>query len=232
MKDLLLKRKRAFILYLIACFLPVVNQLMGSLGFALMLGTVQLGSMNAFYKAVLAAVLIVIVSSLLQLLSRFMRIRFMRDTLLDIRIQAFEKILGDSYTHFSKKSKEVYVSNLINDINIFEQHFFHRLLNVIFRGGVYAFSILILLFMDWKFAIGIFVLSFVVFLITKTFESKTVSLQSEVSSLNEGFMVKTGNTFNGLEILKLNNVEEKFLSQTMDAIEKVEKKKISLYGFH
>lgn len=231
MKDLLLKRKRAFILYLIACFLPVVNQLMGSLGFALMLGTVQLGSMNAFYKAVLAAVLIVIVSSLLQLLSRFMRIRFMRDTLLDIRIQAFEKILGDSYTHFSKKSKEVYVSNLINDINIFEQHFFHRLLNVIFRGGVYAFSILILLFMDWKFAIGIFVLSFVVFLITKTFESKTVSLQSEVSSLNEGFMVKTGNTFNGLEILKLNNVEEKFLSQTMDAIEKVEKKRFHFTVF-
>lgn len=231
MKELLLKRKRAFVLYLIACFLPVVNQLMGSLGFALMLGTVQLGSMNAFYKAVLAALLIVLVSSLLQLLSRFMRIRFMRDTLLDIRIQAFEKILGDSYTHFSKKSKEVYVSNLINDINIFEQHFFHRLLNVIFRGGVYAFSILILLFLDWKFALGIFALSFVVFLITKAFENKTVSLQSEVSTLNEGFIVKTGNTFNGLEILKLNNVEDKFLSQTMEAIEKVEKKRFHFTVF-
>lgn len=225
MKELLLKRKKAFILYLIACFLPVVNQLMGSLGFALLLGTVQLSSMSAFYKAVLAAVLIVVVSSLLQLLSRFMRIRFMRDTLLDIRIQAFEKILSESYTNFSKKSKEVYVSNLINDINIFEQHFFHRLLNVIFRGGVYAFSIIILLFMDWIFALSIFVISFVVFLITKKFEKKTVALQSDVSTLNEGFMVKTGNTFNGLEILKLNNVEEKFLNQTMEAIEKVERKR-------
>lgn len=225
MKELLLKRKKAFILYLIACFLPVVNQLMGSLGFALLLGTVQLQSMSAFYKAVLAAVLIVVVSSLLQLLSRFMRIRFMRDTLLDIRIQAFEKILSESYTNFSKKSKEVYVSNLINDINIFEQHFFHRLLNVIFRGGVYAFSIIILLFMDWVFALSIFAISLVVFFITKKFEKKTVALQSDVSTLNEGFMVKTGNTFNGLEILKLNNVEEKFLSQTMEAIEKVEKKR-------
>lgn len=231
MKALLLKRKKAFILYLIACFLPVVNQLMGSVGFALLLGSVQRASMSAFYNAAIAAVIIVIVSSLLQLLSRFMRIRFMRDTLLDIRIQAFDKILNDSYTHFSKKSKEVYVSNLINDINIFEQHFFHRLLNVIFRGGVYVFSILILVFLDIKFALGIFIMSLVVFLITKSFESKTVALQNDVSTLNEGFMIKTSNTFNGLEILKLNNVEDKFLDQTMQSIEQVENKRFHFTVF-
>ncbi len=225
MKELLLKRKRAFTLYVLACFLPVVNQLMGNFGFAYLIGVIEKASMTAFYGAVAIIVGIVVVSSLLQLTSRFMRIRFMRDTLLDIRMQAFDKLLNDSYAHFSKKSKEVYISNLINDINTFEQIFFLRLLNILFNGGVYVFSLLILLFFDWKFAIGICVISFVVFWIITRFEAKTVSMQERVSTLNEQFTVKASNTFNGLEILKLNNIEDKFLMQTMQAIDQVEKKR-------
>lgn len=231
MKELLMKRKKAFILYVLACFLPVVNQLMGNFGFAYLLGTIEKASMDAFYIAIAVTMGIVVLSGLFQLISRFMRIRFMRDTLLDIRIKAFEKILNYSYAHFSKKSKEVYISNLINDINIFEQNFFHRLLNVIFRGGVYVISLIILLFMDWKFAIGIFVVSFIVFWITRRFEAKTVAMQEDVSTLNEAFTVKASNTFNGLEILKLNNIEDKFLKQTIRTIDQVEKKRFHFTVF-
>ena len=231
MKELLMKRKKAFILYVLACFLPVVNQLMGNFGFAYLLGTIEKASMDAFYIAIAVTMGIVVLSGFFQLISRFMRIRFMRDTLLEIRIKAFEKILNYSYAHFSKKSKEVYISNLINDINIFEQNFFHRLLNVIFRGGVYVISLIILLFMDWKFALGIFVVSFIVFWITRRFEAKTVAMQEDVSTLNEAFTVKASNTFNGLEILKLNNIEDKFLKQTIRTIDQVEKKRFHFTVF-
>lgn len=225
MKQLLMKRKKAFAFYLLACFFPVINQLMSQLGFALMIGTVESQSMNQFTLALAVTAGIVVASSLLQLLSRFMRIRFMRDTLLDIRLEAFDKILSETVASFSKKSKEVYLSHLINDINTFEQHFFHRLLNIIFGGGVYVFSIIILMFLDFWFAIGILAVSLGVFAITKTFESKTVALQQQVSELNEQLTVKVSNTFNGLEILKLNNIEEKFLGQTFEAVDHVEKKR-------
>ncbi|GAB6107018.1 ABC transporter ATP-binding protein [Fusibacter bizertensis] len=225
MKELLFKRKKAFTIYVLACLFPVIGQLLGSLGFANLVGVIEKANMRAFYFAVLGIVGIVVVSSLLQLSSRFLRIRFMRDTLLDIRKQAFDKILNYSYAYFSKKSKEVYISNLINDINNFEQIFFHRLLNVIFNGGVYFTSLILLAFFDWKFAIAIFGVSLLVFFITKTFEGKTVSLQENVSTLNEEFTIKASNTFNGLEILKLNNIEDKFLLQTMKSIDKVEQKR-------
>lgn len=231
MKDLLLKRKKAFILYILACFFPVINQLLGNFGFAYLIGSIEKADMDHFYLAVLIAFGIVLFSSVLQLLSRFMRIGYMRDTLLDIRIQAFDKILNHSYANFSKKSKEVYISNLINDINTFEQLFFHRLLNVIFRGGVYVVSLLILSFMDIKFAAVIFAVSFLVFFITRKFENKTVAMQQDVSTLNEQFTVKAANTFNGLEILKLNNIEGKFLDQTMDTINRVEKKRFHFTVF-
>lgn len=225
MKELLLKRKKAFILYVIACFLPVIDQLSHSLGFALIVGSIEKGSIEYFSKVMIVIVILTIVGNLLYILSRFMRIRYMRDTILDVRISAFESILKNSYKNFSKKSKDVYVSNLVNDINIFEKQFFLGLINLIFRGGVYVVSVIILFCLDYKFGIGIFAISIIIFLISKKFENRTVKLQEEVSENNEKFTVDISNTFTGLEILKLNNIEEKFLNKTLKAIDKVEKKK-------
>ncbi|TAH61348.1 MAG: ABC transporter ATP-binding protein, partial [Gottschalkiaceae bacterium] len=117
-------------------------------------------------------------------------------------------------------------SNLINDINVFEQHFFHKLLNVIYFGGQYTASLIILLFLDYKFALSLFVVSIVLFFFSKSFEKKTVKLQEEVSENNEKFTTNIANTFNGLEILKLNNIEDKFLGSTLKAVDKVERKKL------
>lgn len=231
MKSLLFKRKREFVIYLIGCFLPAVNQLMGNFGFALLIGSVQARSTEILMKTTAVAVIIVVVSSLFQLLSRFMRIGYMRDTILDVRLQAFDKILAYDVHHFNKKSKDAYVSNLVNDINIFEQQFFHRLLNVIFRGGVYVLSVLILLFMDTLFAITIFVLSWVIFWLTKKFENRTVSLQEQVSAENESFTLKASNVFNGAELLKLNNVEDRFLEQTLSSVDAVERKRFKYTVF-
>lgn len=231
MKQLLFKRKKEFVIYLIGCFLPAVNQLMGNFGFALLIGSVQARSSEVLVKTIVIAVIIVVVSSLLQLLSRFMRIGFMRDTLLDVRLQAFDKILAYDVHHFNKRSKDTYVSNLVNDINIFEQQFFHRLLNVIFRGGVYVLSVAILLFLDPLFAITIFALSWVIFYLTKKFESKTISLQEQVSIENEVFTLKASNVFNGAELLKLNNVEDRFLEQTLSAVDAVERKRFKYTVF-
>lgn len=225
MKELLLKRKKAFILYVIACFLPVIDQLSHSLGFALIVGSIEKGSIEYFIKVMILIVILTIAGNLLYVLSRFMRIRYMRDTILDVRINAFESILKNSYKNFSKKSKDVYVSNLVNDINIFENQFFLKLINLIFRGSLYVISVIILFFLDYKFGIGIFAISILIFLMSKKFENKTVKLQEEVSENNEKFTVDISNTFSGLEILKLNNIEEKFLNKTLKAVDKVERKK-------
>lgn len=225
MKELLFKRKKAFILYVIACFLPVIDQLSHSLGFALIVGSIEKGSIEHFIKVMIFIVILTIAGNLLYVLSRFMRIRYMRDTILDVRVNAFESILKNSYKNFSKKSKDVYVSNLVNDINIFEKQFFLKLINLIFRGGVYVVSVIILFFLDYKFGIGVFAISIIIFLLSKKFENKTVKLQEEVSENNEKFTVDISNTFSGLEILKLNNIEEKFLNKTLKAVDKVERKK-------
>jgi ATP-binding cassette subfamily B protein len=227
LKELLLKRRTRFILYIIACFLPVLDQTLINLALSLIIGSIQIGTMEHFIRVAMFSIFIVVLGSILYIISRFMRISYMRDTLLDIRALAFDKILNLSYKEFNKKSKDTYVSNLINDINIFENNFFLHLINVIFRGGVYTVSIIIILFLDKNFAIISLIVSILLFFISKGFEKKTVKLQEEVSDNNEAFAVDMSNTFNGLEILKLNNIEDRFLTKSLQSITGLEKKKLS-----
>ncbi|MSU00966.1 ABC transporter ATP-binding protein [Tissierella pigra] len=227
MKELLMKRKSRFMMYILACFIPVLDSTLVNLVMSMIIGSIQVGTKENFIKVLWLSLGVIILGAILYIISRFMRISYMRDTLLDVRLLAFHKILNSSYKEFSKKSKDTYISNLINDINLFESNFFLQLINVIYRGGIYVVSLTIIAFLDLKFAIGAFAISIFLFLISKTFEKKTISLQEEVSEYNEDFAVNISNTFNGLEILKLNNIEDQFLSKSLKSIIGLEKKKFS-----
>lgn len=194
---------------------------------ALLIGSVEKASMEYFIKILIFSIGVVILGTALYIISRFMRISYMRDTILDVRVKAFDKILKSSYKNFSKKSKDTYISNLINDINVFENTFFLKLINFIFCGGVYVVSIIILMVLDYKFGIAMTIVSIILFFISKAFENKTVKLQEEISENNENFVVDISNTFNGLEILKLNNIEDKFLSKALKSTIGLERKKFS-----
>lgn len=231
MKELLWKRKTRFILYLVACFIPVIDHLLINLSMALLIGSVEKASMEYFIKILIFSIGVIILGTVMYMGSRFMRISYMRDTILDVRLKAFDKILKSSYKNFSKKSKDTYISNLINDINVFENTFFLKLINFIFCGGVYVVSVIVLLVLDYKFGIAMTIVSIILFFISKAFENKTVKLQEEISENNENFVVDISNTFNGLEILKLNNIEDKFLSKALKSTIRLERKKFSYTVF-
>jgi ABC-type multidrug transport system fused ATPase/permease subunit len=231
MKELLLKRRGRFMIYVLASFLPVVNDLIRMGVIALLFESIDRLDRDFFIMVIIISLSSVVVTFSLQIISRFLRISYMRDTILDVRETAFSRIIHTPYKQFRKKSKEVYISNLVNDINTFEKDFFINLLNFIFQGGMYTFSLLILVFLDPILALAIFVISVLIFLLSKTFEKRTVSLQQDVSSENEVFTVKMANVFNGLEILKLNNMDQKFLGHSVDAIDKVERNKFRFRVF-
>lgn len=231
MKELLFKRKGRFMLYILACFMPVIDQMLMNLAISFLLGSFEKGSTEYFIKAALIAAGVVVLGAVMYFVSRFMRISFMRDTLLDVRTKAFDKILKSSYQSFNKNSKDVYISNLINDINTFEKNFFLKLINFIFNTGTYGVSIIVLLILDYKFGLSIFFVSMDLFFIVRGFQNKTVKLQEEISENNESFTTDISNTFNGLEILKLNRIEDEFLSKSMKSIFRLERKKFNYAVF-
>ena len=223
---MLLENKKMFTIYVLACFIPVITQLMQMFTLAMIVETVERQSSEFFRLTIYAVIGFLILSSLFFIISRMMRIAFMRDILLKVRIRAFDKILNMSYRNFSKKSRDVYISNLMNDINTFENNFFLALINIIFRFGYYIVTMAVLFVINWQIGAIIFALSWILLGVSKLYEKKQVRLQEAVSTENEKFTVDISNTFNGLEILKLNNIEDKFLTKSQTQIKSLEQGKM------
>ncbi|MFA7045660.1 MAG: ABC transporter ATP-binding protein [Candidatus Izemoplasmatales bacterium] len=231
MKALLFENKRKFIQYIIACFLPVIGDMGRVVVFAMIFEAIERKSMEFFQWTILAVIGLILLDAAAFIASRMMRISYMRDTLYSLRIKAFEKIMWMDYQQFHQKSRDVYLSNLINDINTFEQSFFLSLINVIFRFGIYTVCMTLLFILMWQVALAVMIASFLVLLISQLFQKRTVKLQQEVSNENERTTLNVSNTLSGLEILKLNNIEKTFLKNTQRQIDKLEGRKFSFRFF-
>lgn len=231
MKELLMSRKKQFIIYIIACFFPVISQLVTNYAISSLIGTATEGNLEMFWQRLWIIFAILVAMAVLFISSRLMRIGFIRDVILDVRNLAFDKIQSLSFEGFNKKSKAIYMSHLINDINLFEENFFLKLINVIFSGGVYVASLIILAYYDVLFSLIILVTSILIFLIIKKLEGKTIAMQEKISESNENVTVEISNTFEGLSLLKLNRVEKTFLNKNLKSIDHLEKKKMNYQIF-
>jgi len=231
MKDLLFRRKAKFVQYLFATFLFIIDHFAQIGLFSLILGAIERGDTSYYKTVIFITIGFIIYSPLNFLISRMLRIRYMRDTILDVRKQAFDKIIHMTFKQYSQKSKDVYISNLINDINTFENKFFVSLLNFLINVGMFVFSLVILIILDYKLAVGMFVFSVFLFFLAGFFTKKSTVLEQEVSTANEQFTTEMSNTFQGLEILKLNHIEEKFKEKSIDTIGRLERKKFAANVF-
>lgn len=155
----------------------------------------------------------------------------MRDTTLMIREEAFKTIMNKTTRGFNRKLKTEYISNLVNDINTFESRFFYAMLNLIFGFIIYSACLIILFFLDYKLGLVMLVVSFLMFLINRMFQKKTMRMEMDVQRRNEKFTVNVSNTFSGLEILKLNRLEDRFLLNTLKETDRLERRKARFFIF-
>lgn len=225
MKELLLRRKTKFFQYLLATFMFVIDHFAQMGLFSYILSAIEKGDITYYKNVIIVTVIFILYSPINFLISRMLRIRYMRDTILDVRTMAFDKIINLPFKKYSQKSKEVYLSNLINDINTFENKFFHSLLNFLINIAMITISIIILLVLDIKLAISMTIFSLVLIGTAKLFEKKTTELEQKISTTNEEFTTEMSNTFQGIEILKLNHIEDKFLKKGLLSINRLEKRK-------
>ena len=220
LKQLLLSRKSGYIKYIIGSFIPIINNLAMTFIFAFLIGVLQ--DISQLPQTLLLSALIAVGSIILQIISRFLRIGYMRDILMDIRMMAFKKIMNKSYQQFAINSKDTYLSQLVNDINLFEQDFFLSLLNVIVSVGTYIVSVTLLLILDPLIAGLTLLVSLLMLVITRFFEPKVIALKQKVSTANEDFSIYSANALSGLEILKLNQVEDKFFGLFQQKVRTIE----------
>lgn len=231
MKELLLRDKKGFTRYLIGCVILLSEFLLTNYAISRIAGVVQTANSSDLIKYMILAFFAFVYSGVIFIISRLLRIGFMRDTTLMIREEAFKTIMNKTTRGFNRKLKAEYISNLVNDINTFEGRFFYAMLNLIFGFIIYSACLLILFFLDYKLGLVMLVISFMMFLINRTFQKKTMRMEMDVQRRNEKFTVNVSNTFSGLEILKLNRLEDRFLLNTIKETDKLERRKARFFIF-
>ncbi|HHT24216.1 MAG TPA: ABC transporter ATP-binding protein [Clostridiaceae bacterium] len=225
LSKLLKSRKRGFINYSSGCFITAISSLLTHVAASSGVGIFSMNSEQEIKQRIILVAFLFLLPAILHIVSRFLRIGYMRDILLDIRKLAFRKIMLFSPQMFAQESKDKYLSGLVNDINLFENEFFASLLGIIYQGGRYVLGLTVLFVTDWHFGLIGLISSLSLAVIGKFFRNKTVKLRLVISDHNAVFQNRISNIFYGLEILKLNRVEEKFYVQASDDIDQLEKSK-------
>ena len=220
--QLMWRRRRGLLIYVAASFLPIIQQLFQDVlfGFSFTLAEARTGTELSLRISLLVGGMLSL--SAFFWLSRRLRIGFMRDILLDIRILSFQKIMALPVRLFARQTRDQHLSHLVNDINIIENDFFLSFLNVIFNAGLTLAALVILGFIDWSYAIFSALATLTVALAGHFFKKGVVGLKEKESQANQAFSQDMSNVYQGLEILKLNGVEESFRVKSMGYVRALE----------
>ena len=153
-KDLFLKNRKQFFKYVIGAFLTILNSLAFTFALSMAFSIIEAEGFNTVLTRLLLMILFAFSPIFLQMFSRFLRIGFMRDVLIQVRCLAYEKIMNRSIEDYRSQAKENYMALVVSDINVFEKDFFLSILNIIFSFGSFIVGIMIMFFISPIIAIS------------------------------------------------------------------------------
>ena len=210
LRTLLNKNKKSFIIYIIGAFLTTPSNVLMTLALSFSFKLLDVSNTQEALKIVGITVALAFTPIILQVISRKMRIGFMKDVLFDIRVMSYDKLLNTSVNDFSKESLEHYESQMIADINLFEQEFFLSLLNIIFTSGSYVLSMMLLFSISYQLAFLTLAATVFIYFVTLIYERTILESKVKVIEENMKYQKALTNILNGLETIKLYQASERF----------------------
>ena len=209
-KALFTQNKKQFLYYVLGVLIITPGNIMVTFALANAFNIFEVSSQEEFIRMGLVSVVLGFSPILLQVISRYLRIGFMRDVLVQVRMLAYKGLLNKSVDEFSKDSMEKYQAQLVSDINLFERDFFLSILNIIYSFGNFFLGTIVLLFISPILAVSTVLVSLVLFILTKLFEKPIIERKQRVLQENSKFHKSLTNILNGLETIKLYQVMDKF----------------------
>lgn len=228
-KTLFTQNRKQFFYYVIGILIITPSNIMVTFGIGNAFNLFQATSSKEILRIALLSLVLSFSPILLQVISRYLRIGFMRDVLVQVRILSYEKLLAKSPDDFRKESMETYQAQLVSDINLFEADFFLSILNVIYAFGNFILGIIVLVFISPLLALATMLAAITLFILTKVFEKPTIKRKKKVLQANSKFHESLTNILHGLETIKLYQVVDRFKAVFYKDIVELEKHKKSSY---
>lgn len=223
MKTLLLKNKKQLTFYIIGALITTVSNLSVTLALSTAFTLLDATTNAEVIRTVIIVLFLAMFPPVSFYISRKMRIGFMRDILIQVREESFEKIMDLDVQTYRENPKEVYLSQMVSDLSLFERDFFLSILNIISSGGSFIIGVGIIWF-NVSPMIGLLTLGVAVVLlvIVKVFENPVRKALSDTQDANIAYNSEISNVLNGLEVMKLYHVEKPFIRLAEGIINTVE----------
>ncbi len=209
-KTLFTQNKKQFFHYVLGVLIITPSNIMVTFALANAFNMFEASTSSELIKIFLVSLALGFAPIILQVISRYLRISFMRDVLVQVRMLAYKRLLNKSINEFSEKSMETYQAQLVSDINLFESDFFLSILNVIYSFGNFFLGIVVLFVISPILALSTILVSILLFVLTKLFEKPSIERKQRVLKENSKFHKSLTNILNGLETIKLYQVMDKF----------------------
>lgn len=226
-KTLFIQNKKQFFFYVIGILIITPTNIMITFALANAFNLFETVNLTQMLNIGLVSFVLGFSPILLQVLSRHLRIGFMRDVLIQVRLLSYKRLLSKSTDEFKKESMESYQAQLVSDINIFESDFFLAILNIIYAFGNFILGIIVLFVISPILALATTIASILLFILTKLFEKPTIKRKQRVLKENSRFHQILSNILHGLETIKLYQVTAKFKETFFEDISELEKHKKS-----
>lgn len=234
LKQLLNENKNKFALYIFGALLSIISGLFGTFALSNAFGIIEEQDPIQIRNRIILVMVFALAPIFIQMISRFLRIGFMKDVLIQVRTLAYQKVMANSIEDFKKSPKEHYLSMLISDINVFERDFFLSLLNIIFSFGTFTVGVIILLVISPTVGISAFLVSIILFIITKYYEPKAKHAKKMTLEANKKYHENLTNVLNGLEVISLFQVQAYFkkpFESMIQVLEQIKKKSFKIDEF-
>lgn len=209
-KTLFTQNKKQFFYYVLGILIITPTNIMFTFAIANMFNIFEASTLQELINMGLVSLALGFSPILLQVISRYLRIGFMRDVLVQVRMLSYKGLLSKNIDEFSKESMEKYQAQLISDINLFESDFFLSILNIIYAFGNFLLGTIVLLVISPILALSTIIISLILFVLTRLFEKPTIESKQRVLEENSKFHKSLTNIIKGLETIKLYQVADKF----------------------
>lgn len=230
-KKLLYKNKKQFMIYVFGVLLTTPTNLMVTFGMAHAFTLFEVDTIDQIAMVIFVSLSLAIIPIFLQLLSRYLRIGFMKDILIEVRTMAYDKFLATTPDHFRAVSKEKFQAELTSDINLFEADFFLSILNIVYSLGSFTLGFIVLFHISSLIAFASLSIALLFFALSKAYEKPSKKRKKAIQIQNAMYHRALSNVLRGLETIKLSRVEttfkEKFYTDVND-LEKVKKNNLLL----
>ena len=224
-KTLFTQNKKQFFYYVVGVLIITPSNIMVTFALANAFNMFQASTKSELIRIGLVSLTLGFTPIILQVISRYLRIGFMRDVLVQVRMLSFKQLLNKNINKFRQESMETYQAQLVSDINLFEKDFFLSILNIIYSFGNFFLGTIVLLVISPVLAVSTIAVSILLYMLTKAFEKPSIERKQMVLEENSKFHKSLTNIINGLETIKLYQVMDKFKAVFYKDISELEKYK-------